>query len=105
MAAQSLSPHNLCSGIDFVYLELSLEVNSKFILLCDSTFKPNFDEVTVLSLTLNFKINSLQIFLLASPPSKVVTVVFRLHLYYLIGPIEALLIPVTKSRKVVEFIS
>ncbi|ESN92368.1 hypothetical protein HELRODRAFT_133970, partial [Helobdella robusta] len=40
-----------------------------------------------------------QIFLLSATPSKTSLIIFRLHLYYLIGPIIALIIPVVHSRK------
>ncbi|XP_004927596.1 transmembrane protein 164 [Bombyx mandarina] len=42
----------------------------------------------------------IQIYLLAAPPSKIVTALFRIHLYLLNGPLLAFLFPETASRKI-----
>ncbi|XP_063376244.1 transmembrane protein 164 [Cydia fagiglandana] len=42
----------------------------------------------------------MQIYLLAAPPSRTVTAVFRIHLYLLNGPLLAFLFPETASRQI-----
>jgi hypothetical protein len=45
-----------------------------------------------------------QIYLLAAPPSKTVTALFRIHLNLLNGPLLAFLFPETASRTVIIFL-
>lgn len=45
-----------------------------------------------------------QIYLLAAPPSPLVTKVFRVHVNFLNGAILALLFPVTNTRLVISLV-